>query len=67
MLHLGRDIDHVALMQAPRRLSPLLIPSFTAHTNQHLCTTVMHVPIVSATRFESQLLIGRPSLRSGAI
>lgn len=58
MLHLGRDIYHIALMQAPRRLTPLLIPSFTTHTNQHLGTTVMHVPIVTATS---------PSLRSGAI
>ena len=66
MLHACRDVDDRSRKNLLRRLSPLLIPATTSHTDKHLTTAfggMMDMPIVAATRFEGDvgngnLLIG---------
>lgn len=55
VLYLGRDVDHVARMQLPGLLAPLLIPAPPCHTDEDLSAALagmVNVPVVAAARLE---------------
>ena len=58
VLHIGGNVDDCSRENLLRRLSLLLIPASTRHTDKHLSSALgcmMNVPIVAATRFEGNI------------
>ena len=52
MFHLGRHRNYGSRSHWHSLLAPFLIPSATAHAYQHLCLSVVYVPVVAAARLE---------------
>lgn len=55
MLHTFRNVDDVTGLQCYRRLAPLLIPALAGDTDKYLACPMMYVPVVTATRLESDI------------
>ena len=59
VLDAGGDVDHVAGMQFPGRLAPLLIVAVSGHAEQHLTAALLglvDMPIVPAARLKGHIV-----------
>ena len=68
VLHVGRDVDHVARSEADGLLALLLVPAASGHADEHLPAALrgaVDVPVVAAAGLEGHVVEGNLLARDG--
>ena len=56
MLHTLGNVDNYTRMECDRSLAPFLIPATATDADEYLTGTVMHVPVVTASRLKGDVM-----------
>lgn len=64
MFHSLWDVDDITWVEGDGWLAPFLIPSLARYTDENLTSTMVDVPVVTASRLESDIAHWENGLRA---